>query len=161
MSSSSAPTLSASRSSQIISSNLGTGYQASVLPAESTNTSVAAPSSSCTLWAYPSAPGLLAFQPTSAPGAQCAGWTTFTPSATQTQGNWNSTATETVNGQTATPQLPWMSSGQTTPPMGSITPLVVPLPSSTTSSAQSMGMGVGVKHTVILLICVGAFMLLL
>jgi len=158
MSSSSAPTPPASSSLPIVSSNVGTSYQASVPPASVALTS---PSSSCTLWAYPSAPGTLAFQASSAPGAQCAGWTTFTLSATQTEGNWNATATETVNGQTATPQFPWMGSGQTTPPMGSTTPLVVPLPSSTTSNAQSMGMGVGVKHAVALLVCVGALMLMI
>jgi hypothetical protein len=44
--------------------------------------------------------------------------------------------------------------------MGSTTPLIVPLPSSTTSSGQSVGMGDGVKHTVVLLVGFGALMLI-
>jgi hypothetical protein len=46
--------------------------------------------------------------------------------------------------------LPWIGSGQTAPPMGSITPLVVPVANATSSGSggQSLHTGVGGKHTV-------------
>jgi hypothetical protein len=75
---------------------------------------------------------------------------TATPS-TKTQVNSTTTGEGTTYAG-PTPQLPWIGSGQSAPPMGSVTPLVItPLPGTTSSGSQSVFMGGGVEYKAALL----------